>query len=89
MLRTKIFIIVFGLMAGTATAQAQQGSANQEGAMVQPPTAEEVQAVLATWKAKPQEVARKMIGKYGQPQEATANVLIWRNNGPWKRTVLI
>ena len=48
-----------------------------------------VDQVIAKWKATPQEVARKTIAKYGQPQEVTANRLIWHNNGPWKYTELV
>ena len=44
---------------------------------------------IAKWKTTPQEVARKTIAKYGQPQAVTANRLIWRNNGPWKYTELV
>ena len=44
--------------------------------------------MIASWPAKPQEVARKTIAKYGQPNEATATMLIWHNNGPWKRTIV-
>jgi hypothetical protein len=45
--------------------------------------------VIATWKATPQDVAKKMIAKYGQPQEVTANRLVWHNNGPWKYSELV
>ncbi len=38
------------------------------------------------------EVSRKatdaIMGKYGAPQEATPSMLIWHNNGPWKRTII-
>ena len=44
---------------------------------------------IASWKAKPREVAQQMIKKYGAPQEVTANRLIWHNNGPWKFTELV
>ena len=44
--------------------------------------------MIASWPAKPQEVAKKMIAKYGQPNEVTATMLVWHNNGPWKRTVV-
>lgn len=37
--------------------------------------------MIAAWKATPQEVAKKMLAKYGQPQEVTANRLIWPDNG--------
>lgn len=30
-----------------------------------------------------------MIAKYGQPQEVTANRLIWHDNGPWKFSQLV
>jgi len=26
--------------------------------------------------------------KYGAPMEATATMLVWHNNGPWKRTIV-
>lgn len=45
--------------------------------------------VMTTWKAKPAEVARTLIKKYGQPQEVTSNRLIWHDNGPWKITELV
>ena len=45
--------------------------------------------VIAGWKATPQDVAKKMIDKYGEPQEVTANRLIWHNNGPWKYSELV
>ncbi len=44
--------------------------------------------MIASWPAKPQEVAKKTIAKYGQPNEVTATMLIWHNNGPWKRTIV-
>src|SRR5918994_1885664 len=45
--------------------------------------------VIASWKAKPAEVARTMIKKYGQPQEMTSNRLVWHGNGPWKYSELV
>jgi hypothetical protein len=47
-----------------------------------------VDSVIANWKAQPQELARKLIAKYGPPQEVTSQRLVWHNNAPWKRTVL-
>lgn len=49
----------------------------------------DVDKIIAEWKDKPREAAQKMIEKYGQPHEATANRLIWHNNGPWKFTELV
>jgi hypothetical protein len=44
--------------------------------------------ILSTWPAKPQEVGRQMIEKYGQPDEITASMMVWNGKGPWKRTIL-
>ncbi len=47
-----------------------------------------VSDVISGWPAKPQEVARATISKYGPPSEVTPTMLVWHNNGPWKRTIL-
>lgn len=47
-----------------------------------------VDQFLNAWPSKPKEVAAATIQKYGQPHEATSSMLIWHNNGPWKRTVV-
>ena len=47
-----------------------------------------VNQLLSQWHGKPLEGAKKMIQKYGYPQEATMSRLIWYNNGPWKRTII-
>ena len=47
-----------------------------------------VEEILASWPAKPQEVAKQMITKYGPPQEVTPVRLIWHYNGPWKQTIV-
>lgn len=44
--------------------------------------------LMVGWGATPKKVAMEMIAKYGQPHEATASMLVWHNNGPWKRTVV-
>lgn len=44
--------------------------------------------MIENWPAKPKEAAAMMILKYGAPQEATDQRLIWSNNGPWKRTTI-
>ena len=45
-------------------------------------------SVIAAWPATPKEVAMKTIAKYGQPNEATPTMLVWHDNGPWKKTVV-
>jgi hypothetical protein len=43
---------------------------------------------VSGWPAKPREVANTIIDKYGPPNEITAEMLVWNNKGPWKRTIL-
>lgn len=81
-------IVATGVAAAvliTAVAMAQAEAPKQqtrEGRM-------QAAQAIASWKAKPKEVAETMIAKYGQPHEVTANRLIWHNNGPWKFTELV
>lgn len=52
------------------------------------PAETEASAIIAEWPAKPKEVANAIIKKYGEPNEATASMLVWHDNGPWKRTIV-
>ena len=55
------------------------------GSVMAQQTAEKI---MANWPAQPKKSAEKIIAKYGKPQEATASMLVWHKNGPWKRTVV-
>lgn len=44
-----------------------------------------VDKVLADWPERPRLGAQMMMAKYGPPQEVTAEEIIWRNPGPYKR----
>ncbi|MBC8109006.1 MAG: DUF4142 domain-containing protein [Anaerolineae bacterium] len=44
-----------------------------------------VDRFTANWAERPRLGANEMIAKYGQPQEATSERLIWHNAGPFKR----
>lgn len=48
----------------------------------------QVGQILADWPAKPKAVAYIMIKKYGLPQEAAPSMLVWHENGPFKKTVV-
>lgn len=52
------------------------------------PSREDAQSGLSGWPAKPQEVGRAMVDRYGPPDEMTASRMIWNGNRPWKRTIL-
>lgn len=43
---------------------------------------------VADWPETPRKVATEVMAKYGLPNEGTPNMLVWYNNGPWKRTIL-
>lgn len=45
-----------------------------------------VQGMVASWPEASRMAAMDMMQKYGPPQEVTASMLMWRNNGPWKWT---
>lgn len=47
-------------------------------------TAEEV---VKSWPEAARQAANAMMDKYGAPDEASASLLLWHNNGPWRRTV--
>jgi len=51
-------------------------------------TSGSAESMIAGWPATPQEVARKTMAKYGRPNETTPTMLVWHNNGPWKRTII-
>lgn len=48
----------------------------------------EVVEITKEWPEAARNAARDIMQKYGPPQEATPNLLIWRENGPWKRTLV-
>ncbi|MBA3667988.1 MAG: hypothetical protein H0W65_09725 [Sphingomonas sp.] len=48
----------------------------------------EMRTMLANWPKSAQMAAADMMKKYGLPQEVTATMLKWRNNGPWKYTMI-
>jgi hypothetical protein len=43
--------------------------------------------IMQGWSEDAREAAQLVIDKYGDPDEATASVLIWNEPGPWKRIV--
>ncbi len=44
-----------------------------------------VDRILATWTPRPVLAAQQMLAKYGTPQEANSERLVWHNQGPYKR----
>lgn len=46
----------------------------------------EVAQIIEHWPAAPKKIAAETVDRYGPPNEATPTLLIWHDNGPWKRT---
>jgi hypothetical protein len=47
-----------------------------------------VEEMLHGWENVAQKAARKIIEKYGLPNEAAPSRLLWYRDGPWKRTIV-
>ncbi len=43
---------------------------------------------LKSWPMASQMAAKEQMEKYGQPDEATLTMLVWHNNGVWKKTMI-
>jgi len=43
---------------------------------------------MKNWAKSSQMAAKEMMEKYGNPDEATPTMLVWNNNGIWKKTVI-
>lgn len=51
------------------------------------PTRETVEEAISDWPDKPKKTAQSILDKYGEPDEATTERLVWHDNGPWKYTI--
>lgn len=47
-----------------------------------------VDKMISSWPDKPKEAAMKFMAKNGPPAEATDDMLMWKETGPWKRTII-
>ena len=82
-LNLKVATLGLLVLAGTSSVSAHDDKAASNGKMQ---SAGNVNQVIASWPLASRMAAMDMIKKYGQPQEMTASMLIWKNNGPWKWT---
>jgi hypothetical protein len=71
---------------GNAPGQSGQASAPAVGQAGQ--SASVSMADIQDWSETSKKAAQAMLDKYGQPNEATASMWIWHDNGPWKRTIV-
>jgi hypothetical protein len=75
-----------GLGAGAAAAFANVGA--RAASLPTRFDAADVAAIVKDWPDASKAAADEILRKYGPPQEATATMLVWRENGPWKRTIV-
>lgn len=71
---------IFAVATGTALAQGAPPPGK--------PDQSKVASIVAQWPQAAKTAATETIGKYGPPQDAADTLLVWRDNKPWKRTVV-
>lgn len=49
---------------------------------------ETVERAMSGWPERAKSAARETLARYGKPGEIGRGALVWRYNGPWKRTVV-
>lgn len=63
-------------------------SMGNESMIIAQPAPAAVQSMVADWPNVSRMAADAMMQKYGEPDEATPTMLVWHDNGPWKRTIV-
>jgi hypothetical protein len=53
-----------------------------------PPGCEGPDEIVKTWPDAARTAAYAMMEKYGAPDEASRSLLLWHDNGPWRRTIV-
>lgn len=81
--------IVVGLVSGCSDNTVQdQGGINDSTQASNRDTARSGMPDISGWPEASKMAAKAMIDKYGKPNESTPRMLVWYNNGPWKRTIV-
>lgn len=47
-----------------------------------------VMSMMNSWAPESKKAVMAAMNSYGAPNEATATMLVWHNNGPWKRSLI-
>lgn len=76
------------LTAGVAGTAAVAGGLTATAARAQAVGPDQADQIIQDWPDTAKKAAQAMIEKYGAPAEATPSLLIWYQNGPWKRTIV-
>ena len=86
--RLESAILTAGLLACLPFTQAR---AEDPGTQMSEPytsAVESAETAIRGWPKPAATVARMLIDKYGQPETFSSTMLLWRNNGTWKRTIV-
>ncbi len=84
-LRVILLIWAIALIGAIATKHTLSGSTiGSENKMSLNVTADD----MAGWSTASKMAAQVMKKKYGEPNERTSSMMIWKNNGPWKKTII-
>jgi len=78
--------LLFFIMASALTGMFTSNSKVND--VISKPGGENAAPELKGWPESSQYVAKEMMAKYGMPGEYTESMLIWKNNTPWKKTIL-
>ena len=77
-----LFLVMVSALAGMFSGNNKVYTVNAKS------TGEKSIPELNGWSPRLQMLAKEMIAKHGAPGEFTESMLIWKNNGEWKKTIL-
>lgn len=83
-----VLILSLGIFSSCGNETAQGNKLEQDGSTSTQSDTTGTMPDISSWAEASQMTAKMMIDKYGKPNESTEHMLIWYNNGPWKRTVI-
>lgn len=83
-----ITIIVLGLVSSCSNDAAKDNKIGSDSTTTLKSDNSEAMPDISGWPKASQMAAKMMMDKYGKPNESTAHMLVWYNNGPWKRTTI-
>ena len=83
--RLSIAIVLVALAMNLSSASARDSS-SVNPSIPQAPSAEAADTAIGDWPSGgPRYAAKALIARYGRPDEATPQGIVWRNRGVWKR----
>ena len=94
-LRTRIILaaLVAALAAGVSAKSNADDSATQSAspspATTPASNAQDARTLIRAWPQGSQAAAEAMIDRYGQPDDVTSAMLIWRDKAPFRKTVVL